>query len=254
MRLRNVAGHWASGLTLTAADLTDRHQYFKFRVQPTAMLKGAAGAVPAGTTGAVNLLTFPGGQLEQHILGAGQTLIVPTIAADGLLVSLDLTNNEGAEYCGGITARSPSAFVVGTDPAFFFRVRLKIADVSGTDLCAVGFRKQSAYGAFDDYTDLAALNVVSGDIKLSTILNNAATVTTDTTLNWADGETKELRVDVSAAGVVTYKVDGVAPPTVATLTLDAGDVLTPMFHFLHDATTPGAIHLDYWECGLGSAG
>jgi hypothetical protein len=57
-------------------------------------------------------------------------------------------------------------------------------------------------------------------------------------------------VYVSAAGVVTYKIDDAAPTATAAFTFDSGDVVVPFFHLLHDATTPGAVYLQSWECGL----
>ncbi len=208
------------------------------------------GTVASGATGAVNLIALGRNVMEYHVKGAGQTLIVPTIAAGGLLVSHDLTDDEGAEYTFGITSRSRLAFTVGTSAAFFLKVRLTIADVSGTDDCAVGFRKAEAYqAAIDNYDEMAAMNVISGDITLETILNNAATTSTDTTDNWTDGQTKTLEIYVSAAGVVTYKIDGVAPTTVAAFTFDNAEVVVPFFYFLHAAAAPGAIHLLSWECG-----
>lgn len=257
---RNLPG-MNSGVRLQGGDLADhalnerkmsrRHLWLPFRTQPQAMLKGNTGAVASGLTGSVNLLSWPEGQIEQHILGAGQTIIVPIVEADGLLASLDLVNNEGAEYCAGLVARNPGVFTIGTDPAFFVRARIKVADVSGSDELAVGFRKNQAYQAnLDDYTDMAALNKIGGDLFIETILNNAATTSTDTTENWLDTETHELEVRVSAAGVVTYRFDGEAPATVAAFAFDTGDVVTAFCHILHDATTPGAIHIDYLESGF----
>jgi len=228
----------------------DRDYTFEeFESNPVAQLLG--GGVPTGATGTTNSLAFEDNHFEYFILGAGQTLLAPTIAADGLLASLDLTNNEGVEYSQGITARSRAAFVIGTSPAFFLKVGLKVADVSGSDICAVGFRKTAAYAAtFADYTDKATLNKIAGDIKIETALNNDADVTTDTTDNWADGEAHTLTVKVSAAGVVTYEIDDAAPTATAAFTFDTGDVVVPFFHLLHDATTPGAVHIQSWECGL----
>jgi hypothetical protein len=102
--------------------------------------------------------------------------------------------------------------------------------VSGSDICAVGFRKTQAYNAtFVNYTDKATLNKIGGNINISTAINDAADVDTDTTEDWADGETHILEVYVSAAGVVTYKIDGEAPGTVAAFTFDATDVVVPFF-------------------------
>jgi hypothetical protein len=127
---------------------------------------------------------------------------------------MDQTDNDGVEITNGITARSRAAVAVGTSPAVYAKAKLKIGDVSGTDDLAFGFRKAEAYQAnVDDYDEMACLNVISGNVVEETILNNAATSSTDTTLDWADGGEHTLEVYVSAAGVVTFKVDGTAIPT-----------------------------------------
>lgn len=223
------------------------YTYEKFQTAPVCTLAG--GGATAGTDTATNIAAFENNIFEYYNIGT-QTLLGPTIAADGLLASLDLTNNEGVEYTQGITARSKSAFVIGTSPAFFLKVGLLVADVSGSDICAVGFRKTQAYqSAFADYTDKACISKKNGDIYIVTALNNAADVETDTTVNWSDATAKVLEVYVSDTGVATFKIDGVTT-AVATYTFDDGDTVVPFFHLLHDATTPGAVHIQSWECGL----
>lgn len=224
------------------------HTYETFDVNPVSA--GVAGGASTGTTGDENVMHLGTNVLEYHILGT-QTITAPSLGSNGLDVSLDQTDDDGVEITHGITARSRHAFTIGTDGPFYFRVKLAIADVSGTDDCLVGFRKTEAYqAAVDDYTDMAALNVISGDINIETILNNAATTTTDTTDNWADGETHTLKVRVSAAGVVTYEIDGAAPTTTAAFTFDDGDVVVPFFYFLHDTDVAGAVELIEWEVGV----
>ena len=210
------------------------------------------GAVAAGTTGAENYIRVGSTTFHQHILGAGQTIIIPALTAAGLDIAHDLTDNEGAEYTNGIAlGAAKRVFTVATDPAFFFRVKFSIADVSGTDDCAVGFRKAEAFqAAIDGYADWAVLNVISGNITIETEAAGAGTTTTDTTDDWADGETHTLEVRVSLAGVVTYLIDGSAPTTTAAFSFTAADVVVPFFYFLHATTSPGAIVLQEWEWGF----
>lgn len=228
--------------------LARRYSYCDFRHNPvTAKIAGGAAT---GSAGDENVMILPDGAFEYHILGT-QTILAPALTATGLDVSMDQTDNDGVEIGHGILSRNPFAFTVGTDGAFQFSVKLKIADVSGTDDCAVGFRKAEAYQAnIDDYDEMACLNVISGDIKIETILNAAATVTTDTTDNWADAATKKLTVKVSAAGVVTYQIDDAAPTVVAAYTFDNGEVVMPFFYFLHASDVAGAVELIEWECGF----
>lgn len=234
--------------THKAGAIEDDFTFEEFKTSPVCAKEG--GGAASGTSGHTNVMATEKNIFEYFMIGT-QTLLGPTIAASGLLCSLDLTENDGVEYSQGITARSKAAFVIGTSPAFYFKATLKVADVSGSDICAVGFRKTQAYqAAFADYTDKATLNKVAGDIYITTALNNAADAATDTTEDWADGESHTLEVYVSGGGVVTFKIDGEAPSTTAAFTFDDGDTVVPFLRILHDATTPGAIHLQAWECGL----
>lgn len=225
-----------------------RHTYEEFESLPVCVNDAGYGD-PTGSTGDVNILRTERNAFEYHVKGT-QTLLAPAWGANGLNVGLDQTDNDGVEITQGITARSKAAFVAGTD-AFFVKVQFSIEDVSGTDDCAVGFRKAEAYQAnIDDYDEMAALNVISGDIKIETILNNGATTTTDTTDNWVDGETHTLEVIVNKNRTVTYRIDGVAPTTVAAFTFDAGEILAPFFFMLNASDVVGAVNLKSWECGL----
>lgn len=236
------------GTLVEFKNLFDRYTYEKFQVDPVCSKK--AGGACAGATGEEDVLCLGHNVFEQHILGAGQTILAPSLVATGLLVSLDQTDNEGAEYTQGILARSKQAMVIGTDE-FYFKCKLSIADVSGADEVAVGFRKAEAYQAnIDDYADMAVLNVIGGAIKIETMVGAAGTVTTDTTDAWADAAIKTLEVYVRRDGVVTYKIDGAAPTVVAAYTFTDALTVVPFFHLLHATTTPGDVILQEWECGL----
>lgn len=225
------------------------HTYETFDIDPVTSKK--AGGAAGGSTGDENVALFPETALEWHVLGT-QTILAPSLAATGLDINQDQTDNDGIELTQGILANARHAYTVGTDGPFFFRAKFSIADVSGTDDCAVGFRKAEAYQAnIDDYDEMAALNVISGDVKIETILNGGATTTTDTTDNWADGATHTLKVKVSKTGVVTYELDGAAPTTVAAFTFDTSEVVVPFMYFLNASDVAGAVVVQEWECGLG---
>lgn len=240
------------------------HLYIEPRQTPLAMLKGATGAVASGATGAVNLLAFPGqGVLEMAQLGAGQTLVVPTIASDGLDIAGDAADNEGREFSAGLLAINPGVFIVGTDAAFFARVRYAIDDVSETDDLAIGFRKNGAYTAnIDDYTDMAVLNLITGQLTAETILNNAATTSTSLGSSFAvaDNSIVDLMVKVSAAGVVTYEAGHSttltsdptmsAPAAALAFTFDTGDVVTPFLFFLRSSANALTVRLKRFESGF----
>jgi hypothetical protein len=198
----------------------------------------------AGTTARGFRGSTPSSSWTGSPCGTTQTLAGPFRTTDGWAMAGDLTNNDIMEYgpAGYTLADCPQSFVVGSDEACFFRCKFKVADVSGSDLTVMGFRKQeAANGTFTSYTDYAVIGHVSGDIVIKTELNSGGTTTVDTTQNWADGETHTLVVKVSAAGVVTFEVDGAAPTVTTTFTFDTGDRIVPVFYILHDATSPGQI-------------
>lgn len=220
-----------------------------FDVEPISSAKAGAGAA-TGTGGDENLMRLGNSQWEYHILGT-QTILSPTMGVGGLDVNMDATDNDGVELCLGINAANKGVFVVGTDAAFYAKMRFTIADVSGSDDCAFGFRKVEAYQAnVDDYDEMAAMNVISGNITLETILNAGATTSTDTTDDWADTGEHELAVFVSAAGVVTYTIDGLAPTATAAFTFDNAEVVVPFFYLLNSSDLAGEVNLLEFECGI----
>jgi len=209
-----------------------------------------AGGAATGTAGDENVMAFEDNIFEYHILGT-QTILAPSLAAGGLNIAMDVANaDDGVEISQGITARARSAFVIGTD-AFYFKVTFYLTDVTGTDDCAVGFRTAEAYqAAIDDYNNMAVLNVISGNITIETIDDDAGTTTTDTTDDWADLASHTLEVFVNVDGIVTYQIDGVAPTTTAAFTWDDGDTVVPFFYFIHAGDFAEATYLTSWECGL----
>lgn len=240
----NVRVQQAPGMVGIGEVITLEH----FKTAPSS--SGKLGTAATGTTGDENVMVMGANVFEYHILGT-QTLLTPKLVTNGLDIGMDQTADDGVEITRGITSRSPEAFVVGASPAFYAKCKFKIADVSGTDDCAFGFRKVEAYqGNVDDYDEMAALNVISGDIKIETILNAAATTTTDTTDNWADDAAHTLEVYVSDAGVVTYKIDGTAPTVTAAFTFDTGEVVIPFLFFLNHTDLAGEVALQSWEVGL----
>jgi len=226
-------------------------------VCPILQSRANTGAAPTGATGDYNIMYLQDGHtMEQFILGAGQTIIAPRLEDSGLLISLDLTTSEGAEYYWGHTNVSKFMFTIGTSPAFFIEARFKVADCGTSDPLWVGFRKQGAPNAvFTNYTDAGVIGLHA--------TTNADTVITGKNLNgtgwnyvnstdaWADGETHTVRLSVSDAGVVSYLYDGVALSAEQAMTFDNGDVVIPFIHHLFAAGgTPAAIHLISLACGL----
>jgi len=237
--------------TINADKFTDEireygYAYYNGRTQP--VLNDQNGyTAPTGTAGDVNNAHFHGTcplDAVYHVKGT-QTLLGPLLdTAEGLDISQDQTDNDGVEYVfGTLGARGPYAWTVGTHNGFV-EIDFEIADVSGTDDCALGLRKQEAFQAsIDDYDEAAFINVILGDIKVETILNNAATTTTDSAENWLDGETHTLRVDLKGR-LVEYRLDGDELPGIPDFSFDSGEVVVPFFFFLQATTTPGKV---FWK-------
>lgn len=220
---------------------------FANRIQPAKITDYAE---PTGAAGDENFFTTGNNTFEYHILGT-QTILAPVQAAAGLDIGMDQTENDGVELTQGIAAAAKHAFTIGTDAAFYLRVLLNIANVSGCDDCAVGFRLAEAYQAnVDDYNDMAALNVISGAINIETIIGGAGTTTTVTTHTVDDGVDVDLTVIVGADGKVIYEIDSATPKTVAAFTLTDGIVVLPFLFFLHaGAPVAGVVAVKEWECG-----
>lgn len=214
-----------------------------FSQSPLLTTAANTAGVATGANGDVNLMYCQQGVLmEQFIIGT-QTIIGPRMDSNGLLVSLDLTAAEGAEYnFGAGRTNSRHAFTIGTSAAFFFEVGLRINDMDGADPYVIGFRKSEANNAtMASYTDYAAIgmNAASSATNIVTMdeLNGGGQTVTNTTDAWGgDGTTNTLRVLVSAAGVVTYTVNGSAPSAAGAFTFDNGDVVCPYIHLLHSAS------------------
>jgi len=203
--------------------------------------------VPDGTAGnKVKHLYADGLDLTACYIGT-QTIDNPQANTSGIDYSYDQTDNEGVAWVMGDEAvkgrEGIDRFTVGSQ-AFSASLKLSIADVSGTDDCAFGFRKVEAHqAAIDDFDEMACLNVISGNVTIETILNNGATTSTDTTSDVADAGVVTLKVNVAKTGAVTYEIDGQAPSTTAAFSFDIGEVVTPFFYFLHASDVAGAIVL-----------
>lgn len=245
---------WQYSQSINRRIWDNQYMFENFNQNPNVSAVG--GGASSGTTGATNVIQFPFTGLEYNIKGT-QTITAPVIASvaqgvSGLNTEMDQTDNDGVELCAGIINSNPNAFKINASAPFFFRARVLIATVANTDDCAFGFRLAEAYQAnIDDYNDMAVLNVISGNINIETILNGAATVTTDTTNNFADAETHDLKVMVSATGQVTYQIDGQPPIVTAAYTFRDAIFVVPFHFFLHSASAAVGIRILEWECGLG---
>ena len=220
----------------------------------------AAGLVRATTGNLLHHTWTPGGLVLGTVALGAQTIAIAT-AATGLDVSGDQTDNDGYEVFSHLAGASGAPFVVGNDPAFFFETSLTMANVSGCDTMLIGFRRaQVNVGAFADYLDYAAIgwDAAAAAVTVDTItdLNDGGTPTATTTgTTLADAIVLNVRLEVSAAGVVTFKhSQGTAALAVnagaGTFTFDDGDPVIPFIHFLQGtAADSGATVIRKWAAG-----
>jgi hypothetical protein len=221
--------------------------------------------VAPGTTGALNILDAPGCRMGYWVLGAGQTILGPVAGADGMDVACDQADNEGLEMFTNWGPADGRPFTVGLTPAFFMRAKFSIAVINGCDDLFVGFRLMDPANPnranMTDYDTYFGLGIVTaatpGVIEVIEELNGAAGASTDTTDTIASATVIEMKVMVSAAGVATCQHDALVPGTLAAptvtsaFTFDDGDVVIPIFRFLHaNAAQAGAILLKEFEAGL----
>ena len=91
----------------------------------------------------------------------------------------------------------------------------------------------------------------AGDIKSQTSLNTTDVETDLGFTNWADDDVKTVTVKVSAAGAVTYEIDGSTDGSAVAMSFDTGDVVIPCMVFCEGgsaADTPPILETYY--CGL----
>ena len=206
-----------------------------------------SGIAASGADNSVNFVQFgPGGPGLELQYQATCTLFGWTKAAAGLTVPGDASDGEGIELIPSILSSSdlPGMFKVGTDAAFRMFAELQVSDKAAYDVCAVGFRKAAAYGNVTQaselitvYEDVAFLNVNAGDVYTATRLAGGVGTATDTTDNVANATNVKLEVLVSAAGVVSFKINDAAPTVnTNTITFAAGTILAPCILITHTAT------------------
>jgi hypothetical protein len=226
----------------------DLEQIYRFASPPQVLdYEHAAAQLVDGTAGDRTIHSYADGLQITFYPIVGQAIDCPAPATSGMNYAYDQTADDGWQWvmsdsvCKG--REGIDRFTVGKQ-AFSAEIEFSTDDVSGSDDCAFGFAKVDVHRpAIDDCDEMAVLNVISGDIYIETILNNGSTTSTDTTDNWADTAIHRLKVLVAKDGAVTYKIDGVAPSTVASFSFDAGEVVTPMMYVLQASDLAGAMVL-----------
>jgi hypothetical protein len=212
------------------------------------------GTAENGTANIHNVIHLGNGHKINYVPIVGQTLTI-AMSVNGLNIGLDQVEDDGAELYTSCNGASGISAIIGTTAAFQTCLTFQIADVSGTDDFHFGFRRAETVNAtFDNYLDVASIGFVTladpAAIQIETILNNGATTTTDTTDTLADATSVKFCVLVSALGVVTYTIDGIAPSTTAAFTFDDGDLVIPFVQYLQSSDFTGDFDLEEWKYSL----
>ena len=236
------------------------HRY-SFKDLPIAMQVDGTAAQGADNTD--NIYLFPDGLSMYVNPEATQTLLVPAVNASGLDFGFDQTENDGIEWAlanettGGVIGKSK---FTAQGPAFFASLKFSMANASGTDLFGFGLRKVEAFAAdsvFTGYDTYGAIGwneqAASPNIDLFAEVNGSNADATDSTVDFADADTKTFKVLVSDAGVITYDIDGTSytgASNAAHRTFDDGDAVTPFFSILQAATAQsGTVIFQEMEVG-----
>ena len=193
------------------------------------------------------------GQYHAHVQSVNGTVVntFPRNVATGmeLQVTDGATNGilgweivPGAIHANSYLANTIGSFAAGTDKDWYIECAMTPTDISDVNEFAVGFRNDGAFQAdMDDYTDCASLRIdSSGDVQISTILNNAATSDTDTTINAADATQITLRIEVKQGGSCKFLVNG-TQSAVASFTFDDADDIIPFIYLITDTDDPEVI-------------
>lgn len=159
--------------------------------------------------------------------GVGATGANTLLAANGLtpgsngwLLTLDNTATDSLEITRGIVLGSAQSYTVGTSAAFRMRCAFLVGTRANITHLGIGFRKLGAYVTANTavewataYDDKAMIGLVDNAGALGT-KTSLATVDVETALAaaaLADGDVIALEVNVTLAGVTTYRLARATP-------------------------------------------
>ena len=219
----------------------DRKQIYRFGTPPIISdYEHATAQAVDGTAGDRTIHAYADGLNMTFYPIVGQAIDAPVPATTGMNYAYDQVDDDGFQLVMSDSVAKGreglDRFTVGNQ-AFSAELELSIGDVTGSDDTFFGFAKVDVHrAAIDDCDEMAGFNIIGGVVNTETVINNAATVTTDTTLDdWGDGEVHRLKILVSKAGAVTYEYDGATPTVTVAYSFDIGEVVTPTLYVLQDS-------------------
>lgn len=226
-------------------------------------------AVARGTAADVDYYHIGGESFEVSSQGTNTEIIFKP-GPNGIIPPITAGDNIGVEMSQGLIGASlgnfKSQFTVGTDPAFYFSLRLQLTTLADYDILTVGFRGKATTG-MEDYVAVASLDTPAEILTAydslaalnhqTTVLHSVSRITaatgTDTTTTTAlvAATAATLTVKVSAAGVCTFFKDGTLIADAATPTLATGCIVGPFMNATRGQTgTVSTLQLLRWTCGL----
>ncbi len=230
-------------------------------VYTTGVPTTAGGGVVCTTTG-TNFISGPGITgygFQLDVIGTSTLCGNTFAAADGLKLSSDAIDNEGYELSQGNLADSPAAFTIGTSPAFYFKVRFAVADITSSDQTYICLRNDGAHTAtLAGGTDLYCIGLgdladgaTGNDWFQQQELNNAGLTATDLAeTNIVNDEVHTVTILVSSAGVTTAEIEGVLVSDTTAFTFDTGDEIIPMVWMIQQEASAIGLDIVFWEVGL----
>jgi len=194
-----------------------------------------------------------------------QTKTVPTwVTSAGYLdISADdgASDNEGFELVIGASAVTNSYIIAGTSGACF-SASVTVTLIAGTDQLVFGFRDSGDFvdvAAYTTYTEtaLVGINNIDGSIFAIGEKAGGGTLSDDSGVNWANGETRALKVCVNAAGYASAFYSDATPgkyPVYKPITMTnggaiktAGAKLIPYISYLCVTGTDAGIKINWLQ-------
>lgn len=184
------------------------------------------------TAATLNIIEVGGKKLHaMMVVDGGNT--VPTLDATGLdMTAGNTTDNDHMSYWSHSGYASGRPFIAGVDGGFYACWDVTVTDVSGTDLQYCGFRTPDPVTVtIASYTDYCAIGHISGNYGTQDKVTGATDSGSDTI---ADTEEDTWCVYVSADGVCSYTIDGVAVASADTHDFADGVMLVPFCDLRHN--------------------